>query len=144
MMVSRSWPSAIIFRIDAGSGRWIGSFLPANGLNVRYKPIGTACCARFTMGMFDSQSKTATAPSLIYPSVPPVMIGSNLTSASLAAPNGISLLMCSGSGRSVIYVDGSDSVPSRYRKVNRLPGRIQTLMWCRIWLVQVMIRKGAL
>ena len=45
-------PSAVIFRMETGSGRLIGSSRPASGLKIRNMAMTTACAACRTMPMF--------------------------------------------------------------------------------------------
>ena len=97
MMILHSPPSAIILRIDAGSGLLIGSRRPASGLKMRKRAMTTAYAARATILQFDDESRTAHAPSSMYPSVPPRIEGFSLTSASSAEPKGIlSFCRCGG------------------------------------------------
>ena len=134
IMCSWSWPSIIIFRIDAGSGLEIGSFFPARGQNVRCIPIGADCCALSTIGLFNAKFTTATAPLSRQPSVLPLMVGSRFTSTSSAYPNGMLLARCSGSGRTLPYVDEGCWDHIACSGGDHWKNQRRIWMWYRIWL----------
>ena len=64
-MISFKPPSVIIFQIDAGSGRLIGSNRLASGRKIRNSAMTTAWAAQATIFQLMGESRTSHAPSLM-------------------------------------------------------------------------------
>ena len=102
-------PSASIFRIEAGSGRLIGSKAPAMELKMMNRDITTAWTDLDTIPQLIGESSTVVAPSSMYLSTPTLYCGSILMSASSAAPNVTSSSSLRGLGSCCVYGEGKKS-----------------------------------
>ena len=99
-------PSAVIFLTKAELGCSIGSKIPAKGQKTMKSAMLTFLDALATIPQLLLVSSTAHEPSSMWPSVPPLTMGSSLTLASSDLPNSISLLNFTRSGRAIAYGDG--------------------------------------